>query len=244
MVKAKLDEMVKRGILTPVTVPTKWSSNMVVVEKPHKIRLCLDPQRLNQAIQRPLYPIPTVEEILPSLRKAKLLSVFDALDVFTQIRLDEESSFLTTMQTPFGRYRWLRMPYGICSAPEEYQRRQHEILEGLNGVENVADDILVFGCGDTDEEAEADHDRCVPALLQRCREKQLKSNRKKMKFKVTSVKFMGHLLTSQGLQADPDKVALIKNMPKPESFATEAEKRAQLKRFLGKSGSNSEKKIL
>ena len=111
-VKAKLDEMVKKDILVPVTEPTKWSSNSVVVEKLNKIRICLDPQDLNRAVQRSVYPIPTVEEILPS--------IFDALDGFTQICLDDESSFLTTMQTLFGHYRWLCMPYGLSSAPEEY----------------------------------------------------------------------------------------------------------------------------
>ena len=208
--------MMKRGILVPVTVSTKWSSNCVVVEKPNKIRICLDPQRLNQAIRRSVCPIPTVEEILPSLRKAKVFSIFDALDGFTQIPLDEDSSFLATMQTPLGRYRWLRMPHGISSAPEEYQRRQHEVLECLNGIENVADDILVFGCGDADEEAEADHDHCVLELLQRCWEKQLKLNRRKMQFKVKSVKFMGHLLTREGLRADPDKITAVTEMLEPK----------------------------
>ena len=125
----------------------------------------MDHQRWNQAIRQSVYPIPTVEEILLSLRKAKVFSIFDALDGFTQIPLDEDSSFLITMQTPFGRYRWLHMPYDISSAPEEYQRRQHEVL-GLNGIENVADDSLLFDCGNTDKEVEADHDCCVLALLQ------------------------------------------------------------------------------
>lgn len=59
------------------------------------------------------------------------------------------------MHTPVGRYRWLRMPFG---GPEEYQQRQHEVLEGLKGVVNKADDILIFYCGETTEEADADHD--------------------------------------------------------------------------------------
>ena len=128
----------------------------------------------------------------------------------------KNSSFLTIMQAPFGRYRWLRMPYGISSAPEEYQRRQHEVLEGLNNIENVADDILVFGCGDADEEAEADHDHCVLELLQRCWEKQLKLNRRKVQFKVKSVKFMGHSLTRDGLRADPDKITAVTEMLEPK----------------------------
>ena len=70
--------------------------------------------------------------------------------------LDDSSSFLTTMHTPIGRYRWLRMPFGVSLGPEEHQRRQHEALEGLAGVVNKAHDILVFGSGDSIEEAEKD----------------------------------------------------------------------------------------
>ena len=72
--------------------------------------------------------------------------------------LDESSSFLTTMHTPIGRYRWLRMPFGLSLGPEEYQRGQHEALEGWKGVVNKADDILDFGSGETVKEAEKDHD--------------------------------------------------------------------------------------
>jgi len=66
---------------------------------------------------------------------------------------------LTTFNTPFGRYRYLRMPFGICSASEEFQIRITECLEGLEGVALVADDILIYGKGDTDLEAETDHNK-------------------------------------------------------------------------------------
>ena len=75
------------------------------------------------------------------------------------MKLDEESSYFTIFNTVYGRFRWLRMPFGIASAPEGYQRRIHESLEGLNDVEDVADDILCVAKGDTLEEAMIDHDR-------------------------------------------------------------------------------------
>ena len=98
----------------------------------------------------------------------------DVYKGFTNIVLDESSSFLTTMHTPIGRYRWLRMPFGVSLGPEEYQRGQHEALEGLNGVVNKADDILVFGSGETIEEAERDHDIILWNLMLRCQEVNLK----------------------------------------------------------------------
>jgi hypothetical protein len=72
--------------------------------------------------------MPTIEEILPELAKAKVFCVADTKNGFWQVKLDEASSYLTTFWTPFGRCRWLRMPFGIATAPEEYQRRQHEVL--------------------------------------------------------------------------------------------------------------------
>ena len=133
-----------------------------------KLRLCLDPsQTLNKAVVIPKHTVPTLEEILLRLsaKKHKCFSIFDALDGFTQVPLDDKSSFYTTMQTSWGQYRWLRLLYGVSSAPEEFQRRIQEALDGLNGIANIADDILCFGLGDTWDEAEAEHDRHLLALL-------------------------------------------------------------------------------
>jgi len=120
--KKKLDELVKMKVITPVDQPTDWISSMVVVRRNNKLRICLDPKDLNTAIRRPKYPIPNIEDILPKLAKAKVFSVLDAKNGFWQVELDEPSSYLTCFWTPFGRYRWLKMPFGISSAPEEYQR--------------------------------------------------------------------------------------------------------------------------
>ena len=116
---------------------------MVVIRKPNKLRLCLDPLHLNKGINRNHYPIPTVEEVAPSLTKAHIFSVADAKDSFLQVVRDDPSSYLTTFWTPFGRYRWLCMPFDISSAPEEFQRRLDENLEGLKNIEVIVDDIII-----------------------------------------------------------------------------------------------------
>ncbi len=178
-VKKKLDEMVADKKLLKVEEPTDWCSNMTVVEKVKesgevKIRLCLDPsQTVNKAIVRPKYAVPTLQELLPKLssKTYKCFTIVDALDGFTQVQLDEMSSFTTTMQTPWGRYRWLRLPYGISSAPEEFQRRIHEALDGLEGVFNIADDVLIYGLGNSPEEAEAAHDKHLNLFMQRILER-------------------------------------------------------------------------
>ena len=215
-VQAKLMQLKDAGIIAKVDKPTDWINSMVAVRKPNKLRLCIDPANLNMAIKRNHYPTPTIDDIMPKLTKARVFSVADAKDGFLQVRLDEESSYLTTFYTPFGLYRWLRMPFGIKSAPEEFQRRLDEKLEGLENVAVIADDILIYGTGETDEEAERSHDKALIALFERCREKGIKINQKKLRFKLKSVTYMGHVFTKNGVKADPEKIRAIVQMNRPE----------------------------
>ena len=108
-------------MIARVTEPTDWVSNMVIVRKTNNdLRICLDPTNLNKVVKRPHYALTTIEDVLPELSEAKIFSVVDASNGFWQVELTDESSYLTTFATPFGRYRWKRLPFGICSASEEY----------------------------------------------------------------------------------------------------------------------------
>ena len=107
------------------------------------------------------------------------------------------------------------MPFGIKSAPEEFQRRLDECLEGLENISVMHDDKVIFGSGETTEEATASHDVAFKALLDRCRERGLKLNKKQLRFKLSKVAYMAHILESEGLQADPEKMPAIQNMPRP-----------------------------
>ena len=112
-----------------VTSPTPWVSSMVVMRKSNgNLRLCIDPKDLNQALKRSHYPIPTIDEVLPEIIRARMSSTFDAGNGFWHIELDDGSSFLTTFNTPFGRFRWLRLPFGLASAPEEFQDVRKELI--------------------------------------------------------------------------------------------------------------------
>ena len=222
--KGKLDELVRLKLISPVTAPTPWVSNLVIVDKPGgDIRICLDPKTLNQAVQREHYPMPTVDEVTTRLTDAKIFSVVDASQAFWQIGLSEESAQLCTFHTPFGRYRWEVLPYGIKLAPELWQRTMHELVAGLRGVEVIADDFIIFGT------SESDHDANLRAFLRRAEERSLRLNPEKFKFKVRSVKWMGHILSDQGLKADPDRIKAMTEFPAPTSVP-------ELKRFLGMVG--------
>lgn len=164
------------------------------------------------------YPLTVMEDLLLSLRKAKLFTLCDVNNEYRHVELQEDSSYLTTFATPFGRHRWLRLPFGISPAPEYFQRHLDQALENFPGVKPVWDDILIYGEGDIVEEAEEDHDRKFKNFLDRCRAKNIKLNPTKMRLKMTELPFMGHLLTTEGLKPDPSKVEALKKMEKPNDI--------------------------
>lgn len=209
-VKEQLDTLVSRGILDPVSKPTAWVSQMAIVEKKNgDIRLCIDPQLLNKALMREHYQLPTLDDILPQLQKAKVFSKFDVKEAFYHVKLDEQSSDLTTMITPYGRYRWRRLPFGLCVSSEVFQRRLNEALEGLPGCINVADDIIIFGSN------ESEHDDNVRKLKQRCENRCIILNDEKALTKLKQIEFLGHVINAEGIRPDPEKIRAITEMTKP-----------------------------
>ena len=168
------------------------------------------------------YPIPK----LPLLTNAKVSTIVDVSEAFHNIELDKESSLLTTFQGPSGHYCYTGMPFGRASGAEEYQRRPHEFLDSLQGVINIADDICVFGCGNSKEEADLDHDKNLTSLLEKCSKQDLRLSARKLQFKSPSVTFMGHKLTDKGVEPDPAKVHAITKMPTPTD-------KSGVLRFLG-----------
>ena len=102
--------------------PTDWVSNLVSVEKKDEVlQMYLDPKDLNKANKREHYSIPTMQDITSEFCGKKIASLLDLRDGYWQIQLDEESSLLCTFNTPFSRYRFTRMPFGIKSASEVFQ---------------------------------------------------------------------------------------------------------------------------
>ena len=122
-VKDELDRMEQMKVIEKVERPTQWVNSMVVVPKPNgALRICMDPKNLNKSIMREHYKLPTREEVMSRFAGATVFSKLDASSGFWQLNLDNESSDLCTFNTQFGRYRYLRLPFGISSAPEIYHR--------------------------------------------------------------------------------------------------------------------------
>ena len=211
-VKAELDRMEKLNVISKVDEPTKWVNSMLVVPKPNgAVRIFLDPRDLYKAINGEHYKMITLEEVTSQLSAAQYFTVLDATSTNWAMPLSRESSILTTFQTPYRRYRYLRMPFGICSAQEVFQKKMDRIFEGLPGVHIIVDDILV--AGSTVEE----HDGRLRATLATARKNGIKFNPKKIQRCSTEVKFVGEMLTKDGLKLDPEKVAAVEKMSSPKS---------------------------
>ena len=122
--KLKLQEVEERDIIQKVDIPTPWVNSLVIVEKRDgSLRLCLDPRDSKKAIPREHHRIPTAEDMASRLTGKKVYSIVDEKDGFWQVPLDDESSYLCTFSTPYGRYRFKRMPFGIKSASEVFQKK-------------------------------------------------------------------------------------------------------------------------
>lgn len=139
---------------------------------------------------------------------------------FWQIKLDKSSSDLCTFNTPFGRYKFLRMPFGIKSAPEVFQRKVLQIFGGIQGVQAVFDDLIIAG------ETEHEHDEILHKVLETAEKNKVTFNKEKLQLRVNSVKYMGNIVSADGFQPDPDKVRAINEMEDPKN-------KEELKRFLG-----------
>ena len=208
----ELQRMVKMGIITPVHEPTDWVNSLVVVEKPNgKLRMCLDPKDLNKAIKHHHFHLPTTEEILASMSNARLFTKLDASNAYWQIEVDEESSKLLTFNTPFGLFSFRRLPIGIHSASEICQFKISQILEGIDGVLNSQDDIILWGSDKAELMAR------TTKVLEPVQLAGLKLNKDKCKFEVTATTFLGHKISGEGVEADPLKIQAILNVPEPTS---------------------------
>ena len=221
-VKEQLDDMVESGVISPVRDPTEWCSGLVLVPKANRKswRICVDLTKLNEAVQREVHPMASVDDSLAQLSGSRYFTKLDANSGFWQIPLDESSKLLTTFITPFGRYAFNRLPFGISSAPEIYQRMMSDILKGVSNVVCHMDDLLVHGR--TADEC----DRATRKVMQCLRDAGLTLNEEKCEFAKTSITFLGHVVDGSGLRPDPRKVKAVSEFPEPTDLTS-------LRRFLG-----------
>ena len=180
--------------------------------------LTLQNEQVCSSRDLPVIHAEAVAEI--SATEATFFTTFDALKGYHQCPLDEESLLLTTFITPFGRYKYLRAPYGICSISEHYNRRMDETMAGLTQHLKVVDDVCVF------DRSFSDHVAHVRQFLQRCADRGISLNRDKFRFGQEEVLFAGYVLSSLGYSPDPRLLSAITDFPTRESVT-------DLRSFLG-----------
>lgn len=185
-----------------------------------KLRVCLDPRDLNKWEKREHYRSKTVDEVVTELNGAKFFTIVDAKKGYWYVPLDEESSYLTIFSTPFGWYRFKRLPFGLVVSQDVFQKQHDTAFEGFDGVTGIADDTFVYGS------SEVEHDRNLTKLMDRAQQKGVVFNKDKVQFKCKEVSFFGQTWTPQGIKPDNNKVSGILDMKPPEDVKS-------LKSFLG-----------
>ena len=181
---------------------------MVLVERPDQsLRICLDPRDLNKAIKREHYQLPTFDEIASRLTGATRFTQLDANKGYWQIPLDEKSSKLTTTNTPYDRYCFLWLPYGLHSAQEIFHKRISQEFEAIDGVETDIDYFLIWG-KDDDE-----HDKRLIQCLEKGKKIGLTLNSTKCQFRCDELTYLGHTISKDGINADAKNIREITEMP-------------------------------
>ena len=211
-IRDKTKELLDIGITEPVEDQAPWVNPVVIVPKNNaEIRLCVDMRQANQAIMRRRYPIPTVDEVLHTMNGSKVFSKLDLKWGYHQLELSPESREITTFATPDGLFRYKRLLFGVCSASEQYQHEIASALAGIEGVENISDDIVVQG-PDTET-----HNRQLHQTIEHLQECGLTLNAEKCLFNTDRLVFMGMLLSEKGIGPTADRVKAVLEVEEPKS---------------------------
>ena len=205
--------MLKLGVIRKLHIneATDWVHNLVLVQKPNgKLCVCLDPCTINKTLRFNIHNAKTFPEITSKIKKVKYISKIDANSGCWTLSMDAASQILTTFNIPWGRFCFLKMPFGLNKLQYSFQFRMDTYFGDLNdGTLVIADDVKIHG------EDEVTHDMHLIQVLNQCRKVRLKLNAEKCVFKLTSIPFFGHVISDEGVKPDPAKMDAIKKMPTP-----------------------------
>ena len=209
-VKRYLDSHLAKGFIQASSA--SYSSPVLFVKKPGGgIRFCVDYRRLNAITKKDRYPIPLIEETLAQLEGAKYFIKIDIRQAFYRIRMSEDSEELTTFLTRFGAFKYLIMPFGLCNGPASWQHLINDTLFDFLHcfVQAYLDNILIYS------KTLKEHHSHVRQVLQRLREAGLQADIDKCEFHVQETKFLGLIVSTEGIRMDPHKVSTILDWARP-----------------------------
>ncbi|KAK7922290.1 hypothetical protein WMY93_009192 [Mugilogobius chulae] len=220
-VKAHIRQLLDGQVIRESSSP--YASPIVIVKKKDgSIRLCVDYRQLNSKTRRDAFPLPRIEESLDALCGAKWFSTIDLASGYNQVPMAERDKHKTAFCTPFGLFEFNRMPFGLCNAPSTFQR----LMERMFGSEHCQslllylDDVVVYSAS-IDE-----HLQRLGTVLSRLQKEGLKVKLSKCEFFKREVKYLGHVISGEGVSTDPDKVAAVAGWPRPNTVT-------ELRSFLG-----------
>lgn len=228
-VSTQIRKMLDNGIIRESS--SQWTSPIWVVPKKidhsgkRKYRIVVDYRKLNEKTPADRYPIPEVSEILDRLGKAQYFTVLDLASGFHQIEVDPKDIPKTAFNIDHGKYEFVRMPFGLKNAPATFQRLMDSVLRKHLGIRCFVymDDIIIYS---TNLDS---HLEDIRKVLQTLREANLKVQCDKSDFLRKEVGFLGHVVTTDGVKPNPNKIEAIQSWPLPKTPK-------ELKSFLGTIG--------
>ena len=211
--KEVINTWLKQGIIRPSSSP--YAAQVVLVRKPNgELRVCTDFRALNSHCYHDAYPLPRIEETLDSLMGASVFSTLDLAQGYLQVAVEEKDKHKTAFRLGTGGlYEYNRMPYGVMGGPATFQRLMETCLGDLvyNGVLIYIDDILIYS------KNFEDHKKKVDLVLNKLRQHGLKIRLKKCQFLRQEVKYLGHVVSSEGVKTNPEKIRAIAEWPIPRT---------------------------
>ena len=237
-VQREIESLECAGIITKSM--SKWASPIVIVPKtsaprePLKRRLCVDFRKVNELQQEvitagktkgqiSIHPLPKIDEMYAKLKGAKVFSTIDLRSGYHHIALGKISRAKTAFVTPFGKYKFLRVPFGLAQAPTYFQLLMNKVLHGLDFAMTYLDDIIIFS------KNKLQHLEHLETVFSHLREAGLKMKCSKCDFFKKEIHYPGHLISTEGISPLPNKLDCIQHMPVPKNVK-------EIKQFLGLTG--------
>ena len=222
--RKQISDMLAQNIIQPSSSP--WSSPIVLVRKKDgQLRFCVDYRKLNQITRGDCHPLPRIDDTLDALKNAKLFTTLDCRNGYWQIPVALEDRQKTAFVTQGGLYEFLRMPFGLSTAPQTFQRAIEIILSGLNFEICLCylDDVIIYS------ENFEQHCMRLTTVLSRFRQHNLRVKLAKCTFAAKTVKFLGHVISESGIRPDPEKIKHVRDIPPPNSVK-------EVRTFIGLAG--------
>ena len=214
-VKEHIQQLYDSGIIRPSNSP--YASNLVLVRKKNgQLRMCIDYRQLNQRTRLDAYALPRINDIFDYLSGSKYFSVLDMKSGYHQVPVRSSDIYKTAFSAgPLGHWEFCRLPFGLTNSPATYQRLMENVFGGmyLNFVQIYLDDLIVFSS------SFEDHVHHLEAVFQRLSDFNLKLAPKKCKLFQKSVKYLGHVVSENGISVDPEKTEKVSNWPTPTNVS-------------------------